>query len=310
MKRRSLLLGTIGLGLSGCNGKSGRQLFSVSPKDPLDECPALKAYLKTMCKLPAGSFIMGTNLSPSASPPHKVTISEFQLGRTPVTVALWKEYALQTNGGIMPVEPIPVERGRYLEVSKNTFEGWLDENHPIVNISWDDCQNFLKWASKVSGITLTLPSEAQWEYACRGGRSGLKYPWGNNFDRTKLWCSDKSCGDCLFTAPVNRDKYIDRNHPFGLVDMVGNVSEWCQDWFDLDWYKSKRPKVHDPINLVWRPDYLHQRLDGTTVQGPLRCIRGGSWQFYNPELFTCYLRGGEVAQYANRSDVGFRISSG
>jgi formylglycine-generating enzyme required for sulfatase activity len=101
-------------------------------------------------------------------PVHRVTLTDFWLSRTLVPQELWAEYA-RVGGGSMPSAP---------------SWGWLS-NHPIVNVSWNDIQGFCTWASRVSGFELVLPSEAQWEYAARGGGRDVKWPWGNTFDGSK-----------------------------------------------------------------------------------------------------------------------------
>lgn len=90
------------------------------------------------------------------------------------------------------------------------FSGDLDK-HPVLTVSWDDIRNpdgFCEWASDVAGFKLTLPTEERWEYAARGGKDALLYPWGNDFDRSKLWCSDYWYEDypAVGKDPVDRRK--------------------------------------------------------------------------------------------------------
>jgi formylglycine-generating enzyme required for sulfatase activity len=294
MNRRNLILGTAGLalGISGCNSK----------KITLDDCPALKAYIGSLCSIPSGDFLMGSSEYEYESPVHRVPISAFRMGKTPVTVAMWEEYVSQSSAS-MPVEPNPKFDG-----ARKFNIGWEDKDHPIVNVTWDDCKGYAEWASEVSGVTLTLPSEARWEYACRGGRESLKYPWGNDFDRSKLWCSGEKRGDRGSTGSVDRRIYIWSNHPWGLVDMVGNVWEWCEDWYDPNWYKIPQSKEKDVVNLDSSPTVIMEYMNGRRESEPTRCFRGGSWPENEPNNFRCAFRFRSSPDSLD-DDLGFRLVS-
>ncbi|MFM7323244.1 MAG: formylglycine-generating enzyme family protein, partial [Armatimonadota bacterium] len=176
------LAGGAGLMASACspraNGGDSKSDAGAS------SAPLLKDYVARMRPIPGGTFRMGSNQGGKEEKPvHTVTLSPFRMGATPVTVGMWKEYCSAT-GTSMPSTPA---------------WGWLDD-HPVVNVSWADIMGsdgkggYCAWASEVAGFRLTLPTEAQWEYGARGGKEGLKYPWGNDFDGSKLWCS-KEYGD-------------------------------------------------------------------------------------------------------------------
>lgn len=238
--------------------------------------PALKAYLDTLRQIPAGTFVMGSAAgSADQRPKHSVRLSAFRMGATPVTVAVWKEYCAAT-GVVLPKVP---------------EWGFLDD-HPVVNVSIvdilgaDDKGGFCAWASDVAGFPLTLPTEAQWEYAARGGKNGLTYPWGNRFDHTKLWCSLPSVR--RQTAPVIRRSNVFRN-PFGLTDMVGNVLHFCSDWYGP---YSSGPQT-DPLGPK----------SGTEN---LRVARGGSWGIDDPDVFQCALRFRNVSG-SYSPHIGFRL---
>ena len=130
--------------------------------------------------------------------------------------------------------------------------------NPVETVSWDDCQQFLKQLNdKVGGGKFVLPTEAQWEYACRAG-SKTKYCFGD--DASKLgdysWWYDKSSDSK--TYPVGEKK----PNAWGLYDMHGNVWEWCQDWHDYDGgYYAKSP-TDDPTG---------------PATGSYRVVRGGGW---------------------------------
>jgi formylglycine-generating enzyme required for sulfatase activity len=213
-------------------------------------------------------------------PVHNVTLSAFWMGATPVTVAIWKEYCSATKLA-MPEEP---------------EWGWIDD-HPIVNVSFDEIMGldgtdgFCPWTSQVSGLNLTLPTEAQFEYAARGGQDGVAYPWGDVFDQSKVWCSGSDAGDAGKTAPVIRSSNISRN-AFGLTDMAGNVYQWC---FDL----------YAPYSAAAQTDDTGPK--STPSNG--HCLRGGTWKYNNPAYFRCTSRDRGGADVAINI-YGFRLVAG
>lgn len=155
--------------------------------------------------------------------------------------------------------------------------GWPQTNdHPVVNVSWNDAVAFCEWLSRKEGVEYRLPTEAEWEYACRAGTTTRYYHGddpeglaevGNVADATareKLeitsWTYMRARDGFAFTAPVGRF------HPnaFGLYDMHGNVLEWCADWYDESYY-AHSPSVDPKVPLT----------------GGKRVLRGGSW-LYGP----------------------------
>jgi formylglycine-generating enzyme required for sulfatase activity len=305
MNRRNLILGTTGLalGISGCSNSSNGPSSVPAKKVTLDDCPALKAYIDSLCDIPGGTFMMGSNEIVDEIPIHQVPISAFRMGKTPVTVAMFEEYVSHSDVA-MPPEPDPEFDG-----ARKFNIGWKDKDHPIVNVNWEGCKGFATWASEVSGVKLTLPSEARWEYACRGGRDGFNFPWGDEFDRSKLWCSGEKIGDRGSTGSVNRRVYIWLDHPWGLIDMVGNVWEWCEDWYDPNWYKIPQSKEKDVVNLDSSPTVKVEYFSGKSDSGPTRCVRGGSWFINNPDFFRCAIRYRFDPDFWG-SNFGFRLSAG
>ena len=246
----------------------------------LTDYPALKAYVESLRPIPAGTFQMGSSNSDSDQKPvHSVTLSAFRMGATPVTVAVWKEYCAAT-GTTLPKAP----------------DWGLLDDHPVVIVSWNDIMGvdgnggFCAWSSAIAGFRLTLPTEAQFEYASRGGQSGLEYPWGNSFDDSKLWCSKST--DRTSTASVTRSSNIFRN-AYGLTDMSGNVWQWCSDLYG--------PYSDGAQNDPSGPS------EGSTDG---RCMRGGSWDGgLNTAIFRCALRNSSFP--VNRySYFGFRLAAG
>ncbi len=171
------------------------------------------------------------------------------------------------------------------------------EDHPVVHIAWEDANAFAKWAGK------RLPTEAEWEWAARGGQEDLIYPWGNddvndNPQLANFWQGmfphDNKLEDGFYTtAPI---KSFPPN-PYGLYDMAGNVWEWCSDWYRHDYYAlSDRPR-----SMPENPRGPTSSFDPQEPTIPKRVIRGGS--------FLCndnYCSGYRVARRMKSSpDSGF-----
>ena len=188
-------------------------------------------------------------------------MSHFRMGATPVTWGIWKEYRQSCS--------VP---GKGIKLPDDPGWGYPDD-HPVVNVSWEDIMGlggFCEWATKLAGFTLILPTEAQWEYAARGGTDGLDYPWGNQFDINRLWCDEH------MTAEVDRSERIHRNG-YGLTDMAGNVLHWCADYFTDEY----RPHTY---------------------------VRGTSW-VYCPPTFRCAYRDQFVTDFG-LNFIGFRLVTG
>ncbi|ELR99726.1 tetratricopeptide repeat protein [Gloeocapsa sp. PCC 73106] len=159
-----------------------------------------------------GEFTMGGDKLDCEKPKHRVTIKPFWLGKTQVTQAQWRAVA-----------KLPQVETK-LEESPFHFKG---DNLPVETVSWLDCQEFCARIKKKTGETCRLPSEAEWEYACRAG-SKTEYSFGDNPSSLGeyAWYSDNSNAQ---THPVA----IKKPNPWGLYDMHGNVWEWCEDsWRD------------------------------------------------------------------------------
>ena len=164
-------------------------------------------------------------------PVHSVTLSSYYIGKTEVTQALWK--------AVMGSNP-------------SKFKG---ENLPVENVSWDDCQVFVRKLNSLTGQNFRLPTEAEWEFACRGGNNslGYKYSGSDNIDNV-AWFDCNSGRKTHFVATKSPNE-------LGIYDMSGNVWEWCSDWYDK--YSSgaqANPKGPE--------------------SGSCRVFRGGGWGSY------------------------------
>jgi formylglycine-generating enzyme required for sulfatase activity len=196
----------------------------VSPKDGLK-------YVW----IPPGTFTMGcspgdNDCSGGEKPAHQVTITKgFWIGQTPVTVGAFKRFAGAT--------------GRQMPDAPSFNNGWTNENLPIVNIDWNSAQVYCRWAGG------RLPTEAEWEYAARGGSTEARY---GPIDEV-AWYDQNSGGR-------THDVAQKRANGFGLYDMLGNVWEWLNDWYDADYYQDSPSQ--DPPG---------------PGSGQERVLRGGSW---------------------------------
>jgi sulfatase modifying factor 1 len=242
-----------------------------------------------LVQIPAGKFLMGSPETEKGrfedEVQHEVTISKaFYMGVTHVKVdqfaAFVKESGYKTDaekaGWAIGFE---VEDGkRFLKAMDGL--SWRNPgfdqkgDHPVVQVSWNDASAFCNWLWKKSGKTVVLPTEAQWEYACRAGTK-TAYPWGDNPDDGKGWanCADQSFkkkelpnapderaffswnDGFVFTSPVGSFK----GNAFGLYDMNGNAGQWCQDRYG-EYEKGAAPR--DPTGAK---------------EGDLRVLRGGTW---------------------------------
>ncbi len=175
------------------------------------------------------------------------------------------------------------------------------DDHPVVNVSWNDAVAFCEWLSAKEGKTYQLPSEAQWEYACRAGTTSLWWHGadaeglaqiGNVVDGTAKekfnYTNAITAKDgYVFTAPVGRF----RDNAFGLYDMHGNALEWCQDGYDAEAYAARSGVTSDPLNV-------------STVAR--RVLRGGSW-IYSATFTRSAFRNRNSPDY-RINDTGFRVS--
>jgi formylglycine-generating enzyme required for sulfatase activity len=220
-----------------------------------------------LLRIPAGHFLMGSPQTElkrlnREGPQHQVELGEFFLARTPVTQAQWRAVAeWQPRPGDDPwpmeLDPDPVAR-------LNRAERFLGDQRPVVNVSWHDAMEFCSRLSQRSGKTYTLPSEAQWEYACRAGTT-TPFHFGEtispelaNYDGNFTYSEGKKGEYRRQTTDVASFPA----NAWGLHDMHGNVWEWCAD----DWHCSYEGAPTDG-----RP-WLNEQA---TENGKL--LRGGSW---------------------------------
>jgi len=211
--------------------------------------------------IPPGTFMMGdSGGTADEKPVHRVQISKgFWMGQTEVTQA---EYQKVTD-----TNPSGFKNG---------------DNRPVEQVSWDDAMAFCQKLSANEGKTYTLPTEAQWEYACRAGTT-TRWAFGDSESdfNTYGWCGMNSGSQ---THPVGKKKA----NPFNLFDMCGNVWEWCLDWYGENYYENSSSVD---------PQGPHS--------GAFRVLRGGSW-VDPPASHRSGIRGKRTARLG-RHNVGFRV---
>ena len=206
----------------------------------------------TMVKVEGGTFTMGATseqgsyVGNNEKPAHKVAVSSFLIGKTEVTQYLWT--------AVMGNNP-----------SKLQGIGMLDLLHPVENVSWDDCQEFIRKLNAATGKHFRLPTEAEWEYAARGGNKsrGYKYSGSNFIDIVAAYANNSVILEALNKEKLPYHGTVGTLAPneLGIYDMSGNVWEWCQDWYGEDYYSNS------PSSNPTGPS-----------TGSNRVKRGGSWQ--------------------------------
>jgi sulfatase modifying factor 1 len=223
--------------------------------------------------IPGGGYLVGSPPNEAGryadeASPHKVYLTPFYIAVTETTNAQYARF-LQATGHQAPLY-------------------WEDKNlnapgQPVVGVTWDDATAFCQWLSRVTGLEHKLPTEAQWEVAARGGLSGQPYPWGpeapdaGGVYRANYRPNDFADDGFAFSAPVASFP----PNGYGLFDMAGNVSEWCQD------------------------RYLPLRRGGPFKPGVLRLLKGGSW-ISGPRDLRAAARQSAPPSYAD-GYIGFRV---
>jgi formylglycine-generating enzyme required for sulfatase activity len=204
-----------------------------------------------------GEFMMGAANDDTAAydcekPSHIVRLDSYYMGETQVTQALW-ETVMGNNPSYFKGDSLPVE-----------------------NVSWYDCQEFIKKLNSITGKNFSLPTEAQWEFAARGGNKsrGFLYSGSNNLDEV-AWYRHNSNRQTHQVATKKANE-------LGLYDMTGNVEEWCEDYYGKNYYSnSSQDNPQGPLS------------------GGHRILRGGSWDCYVRVCRVSY-RGDNFPNYCSR----------
>jgi len=225
-----------------------------------------------MVLIPAGEFEMGDDDFENAKPVHTVYLDAFYIDKYEVTNARYWEFVKDTDH--KEPEGLIYTNSQW----QPGLKPWLDEcfnngNQPVVCIDWEDAMAYAKWAKK------RLPTESEWEKSARGGRIGKKFAWGDDWpppkgagnfaDRTAKKNADSV--DFIngyddghaYTAPVGNFSPND----YGLYDIVGNIWEWCADWYSKNYYANS-PRLNPS-----GPETQHYGLG--------HVLRGGAWLVTN-----------------------------
>lgn len=213
-----------------------------------------------LVRIDSGSFMMGSYEEEGDSdetPRRKVTITKsFYIGMYEVTQEQWEKV-----------------------MGENPSE-WKGKKHPVDTVSWNDCMEFTEKLSEITGREFTLPTEAQWEYACRAGTT-TKWFFGNNVSSYIQygWIDEEAQG---ITHPVG----LKKPNAWGLYDMYGNIQEWCKDWYQNPYLESD---LVDPA--------------GPRV-GDSRVIRGGGWGDISDNARSAYRNA--IGEDVSNNGTGFR----
>ena len=220
-----------------------------------------------LVEIPGGTFAMGAGANDrfandTERPQHEVEVAAFRLGRCPVTVDQFRRYLPEHAEGDDPL--------------------W-----PVVNVSWQDAQSYCGWLSQRTEVTFRLPTESEWEYACRAG-STTAFCFGHDLRPEQA--------NYLFDENGKRVGRGSRSavgkfpaNAFGVHDMHGNVCEWVED--------------------AWSPTYASEGAEGNGAlrDETLRVIRGGAWD-YMPRLLRSSWRD-RLPVTCKRDNVGFRVAT-
>lgn len=217
----------------------------------------------TMIRVDGGTFTMGatseqgSDADSDEKPAHQVTLSPYYIGETEVTQALWE--------AVMGNNP-------------SEFKG---NNKPVETVSWDDCQEFIRKLNQKTGLSFRLPTEAEWEYAARGGKKSLGYKYsGSNTLGNVAWYDDNS-------GSSTHDVKTKQANELGLYDMSGNVFEWCSDWYgSYDSSSQTNPKG--------------------SASGSRRVYRGGGWGRYARYCRVSYRI--NITPYNRGYNLGLRLA--
>jgi len=276
-----------------------------------------------MVLIPEGPFLMGSteedikklleldrNVEASRFdvevPQREVHMSAYLIDKSPVTNAEYKKFI--ESGGYKQRDFWSDAGWDYVQQSKPLDSVDGEDDCPVVNVSWYEAEAFAKYVGK------RLPTEAEWEKAARGA-DGRIYPWGNEFDKTKL-----NCAESKIEKPTPVTKFSDGISGYGCFDMAGNVWEWTADWFDSQYYSSAPDRdPQGPVKAEDKPFFGRPEDVGTSIYelepaeagdstlSDCKVLRGGSWNGGGFIHIRCANRDYDEPDYKNDT-IGFRCA--
>jgi formylglycine-generating enzyme required for sulfatase activity len=257
-----------------------------------------------LVRIPAGTFLMGSPKDERErgddEEQHEVVLSRpFYAGVHEVTVGQFRAFVeaegyktgAEKNG--KGAKRLNTQTGKFELKPEYSWRnpGWAqDDRDPVVDVSWHDAKAFCRWLSRKEGKSYRLPTEAEWEYACRAG-TRAPFSFGRSLSSAQAnFLGSRPYGDAVAGPWLRKTVKVGSYEPneFGLYDMHGNAFEWCQDWYGADYYQ--RSPREDPQG----PD-----------EGGQRVVRGGSWSFTGQGCRSAF-RGKDWPDVCV-DDVGFRV---
>ena len=201
-------------------------------------------------------------------PVHRVWLDRFALGKYPVTNSEYKLFLDDTGAPPPPFWSAPM---------------FADPRKPVVGVTWFEAVAYCDWLRTETGKSFRLPTEAEWEYAARGGRDGALFPWGDESPEQRPYagCDPQTGGP----ARVG----VNGANGFGLYDMSEGVHEWCSDFYDYNYYR-----------------YSPERNPQGAAAGERRASRGGSWR-HHIKFARCAARSSLPPAFSY-ADYGFRVA--
>jgi len=258
---------------------------------PVEKTPEKPSFADpmatTMVEVSGGKFKMGsTDGESDEKPVHDVTVSTFWLSRHEVTIGQYLAFCTATNSHW----PAWLEKGNDYNIETGKETAYKDfgmsrsnTTHAVTGISWDDAVSYCAWLQEKTGRNYRLPTEAEWEYAARGGNQSKNYKYAGSDALDKVGWYNGNAG-----SKVHAVGGLQANE-LGLHDMSGNVWEWCADWYGSDYYQSSPGR--DPKG---------------PGSGSSRVCRGGSWyinDYYCRSAIRFF-----IAPTLRYSSIGFRVA--
>jgi len=309
-----------------------KKTLSNKPVQTFRDCPTCPE----MVVIPGGSFMMGStekelghnDYTPSQlqleRPQHEVHIQQFACGKFDITKAEWAIFVKETNRpitGACSWAALPDDTVKLWEPSKAANWNHLgfaqDSTHPVVCITWDDAQDYVKWLSKKTGAHYRLLTETEWEYAARAGTT-TAYWWGDSASHEYANYGTDTTAGVGFAS--GRDRWIATSpvgsfpaNPFGLYDMNGNVLQWVEDCVS-DSYSDASPKdgsAYKTEDTLKMKEDIWSWMNGKKACSFRMCRGGDAWD--NPPLIRSASRNwGEVTgnkdtDYGS-AGLGFRVA--